>query len=358
MSGIFGALNLNDSDREFLNTIGQRVVYDAIQQLLDQHNAELDAALAVFVEATTDDFKERYKLPGGGRLQRLGSQAPAGAVKTTGEWDVAYPLEDFGAQVAGSRIDMAYMTVQDLDRHLDTVTFQDINTVRFEILKALFNSAADTFVDPRKGSLTVQPLANGDAVLYPPVLGAESEATDTHYLESGYAASAIADANNPFVTARDELEEHFGAPTGGSNIVAFVNNAQVAKTEDLTDFDAVNDRFTTPGADADELFGLPAGLPGRVVGRTNGVWVVEWRPIPANYLLALHLDAPKPLKMRVHPADTGLTRGLQLVATDETYPLQSSHYEHSFGFGCANRLNGVVIELGTGGTYTVPAAYQ
>lgn len=357
MSGIFGALNINDTDRVYLSTLGQRVVYDAITQVLNQHNADLQAALSVFVEETTSDYKERYKLPGSGRLQRIGTQGVGAAAKAYGQWDVAYPLEGFGAQLAGNRVDMAYMTAQDLDRHLNTITQQDINTVRFEMLKALLNSAQDTFVDPLWGSLAIEPLANGDSVVYPPVLGSESEATENHYIETGYLANAISDTNNPFPGIRDELEEHFGAPTGGSNIVAFINNAQSAAVTALSDFDEVIDTFTTPGANRDVLTGLPGSLPGRVLGRSNGVWVVEWRFVPANYALAVHLDAPKPLKMRVDPADTGLAQGLTLVATDEEHPMTASYYEHRFGFGVGNRLNGVVYEFGNGGTYTVPTAY-
>jgi len=357
MSGIFGALNINDTDRVFLSTIGQRVVYDAITQVLAQHNADLAAAMGVFVENTTSDYKLRYKLPGGGRLQRINTQAPGAATKATGSWDVAFPLEGFGAQLAGGRVDMAYMSVQDLDRHINTITAQDINTVRFEVLKALLNSGVDTFVDPLWGSLSIQPLANGDAVVYPPVLGSESEATENHYIETGYLSAAISDTNNPFPLVRDELEEHFGAPTGGSNIVAFINSAQTNVVTALSDFDEVTDRFTTPGANRDVLNGLPAALPGRVLGRSNGVWVVEWRFVPANYLIGIHLDAPKPLFQRVDPADTGLAQGLSLVATDEEHPISASYYEHRFGFGCGNRLNGVVYEFGNGGTYTVPTAY-
>lgn len=357
MSGIFGALGISDTERAFVNVIGQRVVYDAIQTLLNQYNTDLRGAMAVFVEQETEDFKERYKLPGGGRLQRRGGSAQSGAVKAYGGYDVAYPLEDFGAQLAADDIRMAYMTVQDLDRHLNTIFIQDTNTVRFELLKAILNNTQRTFVDELHGSLSIEPLANGDTVTYPPVLGSETEATDTHYLESNYAATAISDANNPYITVRDELEEHFGAEQGGSNIVAFINNAEVPETEDLTDFDPVNDRFTRPGDNQATLFGLPA-LPGRVVGRTNGVWVVEWRWIPASYLWAIHLDAPRPLKMRVDPADTGIARGLTLVARDEVYPLEASHYRHRFGVGCGNRLNGVVLEFGTGGTYSIPSGYS
>lgn len=178
MSGIFGILNLNttDNQRTFVNTVGQRIVYDAINELLTRYNAGLRAA-------------------------------------------------------------MAYMTMADLDRHLRTIFIQNTNTVRYEILKALVNNTQRTFKDPLHGDLLVEPLANGDSVTYPPVLGSEDEATDDHYLESGYAAADISDTNNPFVTIRDELEEHFGAATGGENIVVFINSAQTAKVEALADFD-------------------------------------------------------------------------------------------------------------------------
>jgi len=358
MSGIYGFLGVSDTDRVFLSTLGQDVVYDAITALLERYNADLNAAMSIFIERELTDHKLRYKLPGGGRLQRLSGKAPSGAVRAYGEWDVAFPLEGFGAAITSDRIRYAYMSVQDLDRHIRTVFIQDVNTLRFELLKALLNNTADTFSDEDWGSLTIQPLANGDAVVYPPVLGSESEATDNHYLESGYAASAISDANNPYVTIRDELEEHFGAPTGGSNLVVFINTAQVAKTEDLTDHDAVVDRFIRAGQDTDVPIGLPLTCPGKIIGRTNHVWVVEWRWIPANYMIGIHLDAPKPIMTRVDPDDTRLPRGLTLVAEDDDYPLRSSYWEHRFGLGCGNRLNGVVMELGTGGTYTIPSGYD
>ena len=356
MSGIFGLLGLSDNDRSYVNTIGQSLVFTATQTLLQQYNADLNAAMSVFLDSTTTGFKERYKLPGGGRLQRRGGLAQSAAVKAYGSWDVAFPLEDFGAQLADSDIAMAYMTMPEYNRHVETVMIQDMNTVRFEMLKALFNSTAATFVDPINGSLTIERLANGDSVVYPPVLGSETEATDNHYLESNYAATAISDTNNPYITIREELEEHFGTSTGGDNIVVFINNAETPETEDLSDFDAVPDQYIRVGTNTDVPQGLPS-VPGKVIGRTNGVWVVEWRWMPANYMFGIHLDAPKPLKMRVDPADTGLGTGLQLVARDQQYPIESAHYRHRFGFGCANRLNGVVLELGVGGSYSVPAAY-
>lgn len=358
MSAIFGHLNIQDSDYVFNATQGQRVIYDAAQAYLDRINADIEKALGVFVDESTSEYKRRYKLPGGGSLQRRGSDGRYGAVKAYGQWDVAFPLEDFGAQLAGNDVDMAYMTAAELDRHIQTIAAQNVSTVRYEMLKRLFKNTQSTFIDPKWGSLSVEGLANGDSVVYPPVLGSESEATDTHYLESNYASSSISDTNNPFITIRDELEEHFGTNTGGSSIVVFVNNAQRAKIEALSDFDAVPFSFIRPGADTDLPMNLPAGLPGSLLGTCSGTIIVEWRWIPADYMFGIHLDAPKPLIRRVDDPATGLGTGLQLVATDEEYPFRGSFWRNRFGFGAGNRLNGVALEFGTGGSYTIPTAYQ
>lgn len=357
MSRIFGDLGLSDTERVFAATQGQRVIFDRAVEYVNAVNAQINAVTAAFVERETSDYKFRYKLPGGGHLARRGADGRYPAVKAYGYWDVAYPLEDFGLQIAGDDVSMAYMTVQELENHILTVTAANVNTVRYELLKALFDNTQGTFTDPLWGSLSIEPLANGDTVVYPPVEGSESEATEDHYLESGYAATAISDSNNPFVTIRDDLAHHFGISGDGYNMVVFVNVAEVPETEALTNFDPVNDRFTRPGANADQLYSLP-NVPGEVIGRTDGVWVVRWDWIPASYMVGIHLDAPPPLLKRVDPEDTGLGRGLQLVTTEEQFPFQASFWRHRFGFGCGNRLNGVVMELGTGGTYTIPTAYQ
>jgi hypothetical protein len=112
------------------------------------------------------------------------------------------------------------------------------------------------------------------------------------------------------------------------------------------------------GANANIPIGLPAGVPGRVRGLCDGVWIVEWRWLPANYSITIHADAPKPLIMREDPPETGLNGGLKLVAEDENFPFRSSYYSHRFGFGAGNRLNGVIMEIAAGGSYTVPTGYS
>jgi len=357
MSGIFGLLGLADGDLSYVNTIGQRLVFDAANEYLRVVTDDMNKAYGVFVQSITEDHKERYKLPGGGRLQERGGFAPSASVKAYGGWDVAYPLKDFGASISETDVALAYMRLDQMQRHLDTVRLQSINTRRYEILRRIFKNTTDTFVDPRDdvGSLTIQPLANNDSVTFPPVLGSESEAQEMHYLETGYAASAISDTNNPLITMRDELEEHFGAPSGYGNIAVFINNAQNAKIEALTDFDQVKDSYIRLGNNADVPEMLPQ-VPGRILGRCNGVWVVEWRWMPSGYLFATNLDIDAPLKMRVDLASTGLPQGLSLAATNDRFPLMDAQYRDRFGVGCANRLNGVVMECGTGGSYTIPSS--
>ena len=46
-----------------------------------------------------------------------------------------------------------------------------------------------------------------------------------------------------------------------------------------------------------------------------------------------------------------------MVAQEKKHPIERLTWRHRFGFGVRNRLNGVVMELGTGGTYTIPTAY-
>lgn len=357
MAGIFGLLDLDSTDITFVQTVGQVAIYEAVQELVSRWNEEVSQMMSVFVEEETENFKERYYLPSGGTLERRGHLSTPGAVQTSGSYDVAYPLEDFGAQIAGDDVSLAYMTVQDLDRHLSSIFIRDAATLRFEILKALMNDTQDTFVDPIQGSLSIEPLANGDSVVYPPVMGSDTEATEDHYLEAGYLATAISDTNNPLVTMRDDLEQHFGITAAGADTIVFIANGERAEVEALTDFDGVIDPKIRPGADTDIVQGLPAGLPGTVLGRSNGVWVVEWRQLPATYMIAIDPNQASPIKMRVDRSGTGLPRGLNLVATNDKYPLEQSYWRRRFGFGVGNRLNGVVMEVANSGSYDIPAAY-
>jgi hypothetical protein len=360
MSTIFGQLDLNDTDRVFNATVGQEAILTAIQDYLMRRDAMVDQLISVFVAENTTNHKERYKLPGTGRMQDMGFNPTTrpGLTRVFGEWDTAYPLASYQSGIGWDRVSMAYFTVSDMEKHISGVDIENRNSVRFALLKRIFDNTQTSFSDPLWGTLTVEPGANGDTVTYPPVIGSESEATEDHYLESGYAATAISDTNNPYVTIEADLVHHFGKSQGNDNVAVFINSAERPETEDLTDFVEVTDRFVVPGTQTSTLTGLPTMHPGRVIGRTNGCWVIEWDWIPASYMVGIHLDAEPVLKRRVDPADTGLGVGLNLIMETDDFPNSAQYWENRYGFGAGNRLNLVVMELGSGGTYTIPTAYQ
>ena len=358
MTTIYSQIGIADTDRGFIGTVGQSVVYDLAAQFVAQRSADLMAQLSLFVAGTTSAHIERFKLPGGGFLEQRGATSPVASAKSSGSWDVAYPLFDFGRAITTDYVARGYMTAGEMQVHIDGVIAANANTVRFQLLRRLFNNTVQTFVDDLHGTLSVQPLANGDAVIYPAPQGSTVEGTADHYLESNYAASAISDANNPLATIEAALSAHFGSMTGGSNIVVLINSAQRAKIEALTNFVEVPDNFIVTGSNTDVPTGYPM-LPSsaRLIGRSSGTWVAVYDWMPVAYMMGVHLEAPAPLRMRVDPADTGLGQGLQLISTDTNFPLQTASYVNRFGFGTGNRLNGVVMELGTGGSYTIPAGY-
>jgi hypothetical protein len=359
---IYGALGLKENDRSLVSSIGQMVVYDAAIAFINQHNADMERAYGAFISGTTEGYSEIYKLPGGGKLQRLGNKSRAAATRAGGKWEVAFPLENFGASFEYDRVSYAMLTVEQLANELATIRTQDVGTIRYEMLLRLFCDDDRSFVDElpgNPGTRVVKPLANNDAgTLYPPLIGAASDsfAVHNHYITSGYAAGSINDTNNPLPVIRVHLEEHFGTPTGYGNVCVYIHTNQVAKIKALADFTDVTDIGIKPGADDATLTSAPPG-PGHLIGRCDGCWVYEWAWIPSGYILGVDYDQDPPLKVRVMPSVYGLGQGLQLVAEDEKHPIKTSHYEHWMGVGTANRLNGVVMELTTDGTYDPPAIY-
>lgn len=354
MSFLAGMLNLSDRDTT-LDNVGQRVIYDALNQLATRQEQAMNEALRMFVQGDIVDYSETYKLAGGGEMQQMDQFGRPGAVKRTGSYSTAYDILDFRTAVGWDEVTYAYMTVQDLEAHVRTVFTQHANTIRKQVFRHLFNNVNATFTDRTRGDLTIRRLANTDGTLYPPVIGVETEAEDEHYLASAYTSANISDTNNPVVTMKDEIEEHYGQ----GNIVIFHNSAQTNKLKGLTEFVPVGDRFIREGANTAQIVGAPGNMPGKVIGRVDEVWLVEWKWIPANYMLAIDTEQPAPLKRRIDEAAS--LRGFRLVAewdTNDNFPLAKSTWRDRHGYGVAERLNGVVMFLDAGSTYTVPSAFS
>ncbi len=359
MSAIFGLANLDATSYAHVHTAGEDVIYEATKLYTAIKMEELTRRESVFIQGQTENHTELYKLPGSGRMSRRVTGVRGPAVRAYGGWTVNFPLYDFEEAVVVDRVQFAYMTPEEYQNAVDTVLNRYVQERQWQLFHALLDDqggSAETVADPQWGDLLIKPLANTDSTNYPPVIGSSTEADDDHYLESGYADSAISDTNNPLIVIKNELVEHFGTTIGGEDIVVFANHDDIPYLEDLTDFDPVEDHAIRSGDNRDVPINLP-NVPGTIKGRSNGCWVSEWRSLPDNYLIGVHLSVPAPCVERVDPEKTGLPRGLNLVAEDTDHPLRSSIYSARFGIAVRNRLNGVVMELGSGGTYTIPTAY-
>lgn len=353
-----GILGIQDSERTYVEGVGQRQVFEATQQYVAMVNEDLARVTGLFIERTTEDHKFRYYLPADGELQRVSELGRPAERKVTGSWDVALPLEAFGDALGTSRIDLAYMTLADYQRHVEGITLRAQRTLRKEILRTLFDNVNYTFPDKLRGDLAVKALANGDGTLYPPKAGVATAAEATHYVETNYTVAQISDTNNPIKTASRELRDRFGSNGSMRRRVILIASGMQDYIEALTDFEQVNDVNITRGANANQVNNLPVSIPGEIIGYCNEAYISVWPEMPATYGIAIDLQAEKPLQMRVDPGYTNLPRGLSIVTESDEFPLSKSDWQWRFGLGVVNRLNGFVFEVAAGGGYTVPTGYS
>lgn len=347
---VYGFHRLADVFAEKINTVGIPVINQAIDATLAEHNRQLNTFMNLFVDRTTD-YKRRYKTPAAARLQPIDEIGRARPIQRAGYYDIAFPL-----QRAGTAWGMTYearvkATVQDVNELMATMLTADARWVRDHIFAALFLADGWTYTDEQWGALTVEGLANGDAVQYLIQAGQDSGTTDTHLLAQ---ASAIDDTNDPYSTMKTELLEH---PENSGEVVALIPTGLKATTKALTSFIPLPDMNIDPGSAAMRLVGsLNAAVPGEVIGyHDDGVWIAEWPAMPANYIIATATGGDRALAMREEP-ETQL-QGFMRVADRDDHPFYESQYMRKCGFGGQNRVNALITRIGNG-TYATPAGYD
>lgn len=345
--GTFGFIGYEDLADERINATNARIVDQAIRASVEEHNRQVSAALAELVQPT-QDYTVRYKLGSGGTLQPLDEWGNPLPVKDAGYYDVAFPIQGGGTAWGDNRVSRAMMTVGEADRLTLGALRRDADWMRRHMLAALFDNTTWSFVDEEKGTLTVQPLANGDAVTFPRNNG--TLATDTHYYAQ---AGAISDAANPFPTWLAELNEH---PENGGPYVAYIPTNVKTAVQGLANFIEVADAAVNPGIMAPQLNGsIPRGIGDQVIGYVDGVWVVEYSFLPDNYGIVVARGAEtKPLGMREYPA--AALRGLFTENHSPDGNLNEYRFIRYAGFGAWNRVGALAFRIGNG-AYAIPTGY-
>ena len=328
------------------------LIYDAIRESAAEHTRQINGLMASFVERTTG-HKERFYLPGAGTLQPLDEWGNPLVVREAGYYDVAYPIQGGGTAWGDNRVTRALMTVEEANRQMIESQRRDADWLRRHILASVFDPTAWTFDDTEFGNLTIQPLAiTSDGVTYGRVGGSAS--TDEHYLAQ---AGAIADDANPFDDIYDELMEH--PSNSGGPVVTYVPTNLTSTIEGLTAFNEVSDPDVIKGIASDRLdegsIEAIRGFGDEVLGKVNKNWIVEWRALPDNYMLAHARGGGPVVKMREYGAPE-----LQGFFPERFSPdgnLQETRMIRYAGFGVANRIAAVAYRIGNG-SYAVPTGYD
>lgn len=358
-STAYGFISLRDVWNMPANTNPQTIgrVWDAITETLDAYNQILDGLMGTFVQRTVVAM-EQVELAGSGTLQPLDEWGNPLPVQPSGSYQVAYPIQGGGTAWGDNRVSREFLTVNDINRFMVDALQRDKDWLIRHILAALLTNTTWTYDDrsPVQGArglgpITIQPLANNDAVVYGRTAGVPA-ATDNHYLAQ---AAAISDGANPFPTLAAKLNEH---PSNSGDIVAYVASDLVPAINTLTEFVEVGDADIIPPATAEAVRAPAAAVLGparQVLGKTrSGVWIAEMPIMPSGYMVAVSLGADPVLRMREY--DAPKLQGFFPETFNEDGNRIIRRMIRYAGFGVRNRVGAVAMRIGNA-SYATPAGF-
>lgn len=348
MAILYGLLNMKDLASQRVTEVGVEEVDRAIAQSVEEHNRQMDALLDLFCVRTTA-FKTRFHSAAAARLQPLDNSGRARPIKRAGQYDLAFPLQMGGTAWGFDYVTGQKATVGEIARITNTMLDADMRWLRDHLLAALFykNSTNPwTFVDDQHGSLSVYGLANGDSVVYNVQAGADAGAADDHLVADDTPG------DDTFAMIYDELTEH---PENSGDVIAFIASNLKSTVEAIGTFYPVEDPDVRPGASSAVLTGrLGVPVPGMVLGKCEKCWVVEWKSLPSDYIIAVSTEGERPLAMREDEESS--LRGFHEAGRRDDHPWYERQYIRRAGFGGWNRVGAIVVK--DDASYSVPAGFS
>lgn len=349
----YGFIGLQELYNQRAATVGWPRIYDAVRVSAAEYTRVVNSMLDELA-ARVNIAQEQFELPGAGTLQPLDEWGNPLPIVPSGSYKVAYPIQGAGHAWGTNRISRELLTVEEANRFTLDAFARDSDWLIRHMLAAIFDNATWTFNDKvggqggkGLGDITIQPLANSDAVTY--VRKGGSAAADTHYLAQ---AGAIADATNPFPAIYAELMEH---PSNSGPVKVYVPTANVDAVKGLANFTAVIDADVTPAATARALnASIDRGFGDEVLGKVDGCWVIAWGRLPDDYLLA-HASGNPILGMREYDAPS--LQGFFPETHSPDGNVVVNRMLRYAGFGVRNRVAALVQRVGNA-SYAIPTGYD
>jgi hypothetical protein len=345
--GTNSTLDTLRASQQSVAAFGEDSAFEAIDLARQAHNAIVQEMVSGFIETSTDR-QRRYGGNDDMAMDEVDEFGRGDAQKITAGVTVGFPLRLFDVSVQWTRKYMQNASVSELAAQFTAAQTAHVKRLQREIKRAIFTATNSTFTDRLVDnvSLAVKAFLNADSAAIPNGPNGESfdGATHTHYVARVGALAA-----SDVTAAIETVIEHHN--TGQAML--YINRAQEAAIRAMTaNFSPYTDVRVIPASTAQVANGslIQTNLYNRAIGIFDGaeVWVKPW--IPANYMFAFVMGAPKPLVLRERNAGSS---GLQIAAEDEAYPLRARTVEAEFGVGVWTRTNGVALYVG-GTSYVTP----
>lgn len=340
-------------------------MWDEFQRTIRMWNAQRDA-LTNLLTFNVTALIEGVRYPIEQDFQEASEFGEPTGIRLGPSFRMGYDFKWWDLAIRYTWMFLAEATTAQLTALNNTALEADNRLMFTRVMKQIFNSTTKT-ADIDGESVNVYPFYNGDSMVPPKWKNTTHSTGHNHYLESG--ATTVDSGDLDAMAAH--LTHHGYTQITGYRLVLLVNQAQGATIRTFRSADG--DLFDfIPAAGVGGGVYLPAnsGIVGQVavtnipglntIGTYGQFTIVEEDYIPAGYMFGFatggELAIGNPVGIRQH--ENASLQGLRLVkGRDNDYPLIDSFYLHGMGTGVRHRGAGVVMEIGNGGTYTVPAAY-
>lgn len=357
---VYGFDDLESLKNRRIQEIGIQETMERITLWQAEINRVFDAIFSTFTirnEAWNINPIMRYQLPSAARAQYVDEFGVAKPQKEEGYTQVGLPLWRYELGDGISFEALQKITVEEFNRKLLKVERGDRKEGIRQFLWAIFNNANYTFASTEENlpDVPVKGGANNDTEEY--ILRSDGEPTTANH----YAAqsAAIDNTHDPFPAIKEDLTKYAGTSVN-DRIVTFVGDStNSANIKDLSGFHRVDrTKFTKWGDDVslvDPMADTYIGMGEEVLGEhEEGILVVRWQSIPANYLVSINLDAPPPIGIREDTAPS--LRGLFRIRSAElSGNYQLDRYRRKIGMAPVNRT-GFKVNLIGSASYSIPAS--
>lgn len=348
---LYGFRNLGDIRNNTVNEALVPVITDAIEESRRFHSEEIDAVQSLLVQPTTQ-FKEHFKTASAARLQPLDEHGRARVIKSTGGFDIAYPIKKAGIAEGSTFETSVLQTVADVEQTAATMFLADNNWMMDQLLAAMYNNADWVHPDEKHGDLTIKPIANNDSQTYYTVTAADTGTQQNNLLGQ---SAGIADATNALDTAAAQLRKF---PGDRRQAIALVPSNLIGAVMNLAGFMDAPDENVQLGSTADTVRGGPGvRYPGVLRGyeKVSRLWIVEWDRLQDSRIFVVPINGPRPIARREYENER--LRGFVLIGERNDLPYYERQYGRWAGFGARDRTALVGIQVGNA-SWTIPTGFN